>query len=250
VAVMDREGDTVEVFAERQSLGGEIDLLVRARHDRSLDKKKRSLLEQMRSAPARGRLGSKPFLMTAVHAVEDTDPADGSERLEWLLLTTLPVAGEEQAREALELYALHHRIEDWHRVLKSGCRVEKIAHDDAERTQRAAAINALIAWRLAVLTMCGRETPELDAKCFFTNIEIAIPADFATERRLPWPDNLDRAMGLVAAMGGHLHGKHDPPPGNEIVWLGYARLADSSASIERAMRLGPESEAYKQLWSD
>ncbi|MCY4460345.1 MAG: IS4 family transposase [Albidovulum sp.] len=247
---MDREGDTVEVFAERQSLGGEIDLLVRARHDRSLDKKKRSLLEQMRSAPARGRLGSKPFLMTAVHAVEDTDPADGSERLEWLLLTTLPVAGEEQAREALELYALHHRIEDWHRVLKSGCRVEKIAHDDAERTQRAAAINALIAWRLAVLTMCGRETPELDAKCFFTNIEIAIPADFATERRLPWPDNLDRAMGLVAAMGGHLHGKHDPPPGNEIVWLGYARLADSSASIERAMRLGPESEAYKQLWSD
>ncbi len=150
VAVMDREGDAVEVF----------------RHDRSLDQKKRSLLEQMRSAPARGqvsvrverasaraprmadcelrwlaldipmpgkkrgRLGTKPFRMTAVHAVEDADPADGSERLEWLLLTTLPVAGEEQAREALELYALRQRIEDWHRVLKSGCRVEKIAHDD------------------------------------------------------------------------------------------------------------------------
>ncbi len=189
--------------------------------------------------------------MTAVHAVEAGDPADGSARLEWLLLTTLPVAGEEQAREILKLYALRWRIEDWHRVLKSGCGVEKIAHAAAERLQRAAAINAVIAWRLAALTMCGRETPELDAKCFFTKIEIAILADFATERRFPRPDNLGRAMGLVAAMGGHLHRKHDRPPGNEIIWYGYARLADSSASTERALRLGPEkSEVYKLLRPD
>ncbi len=46
----------------------------------------------------------------------------------------------------------------------------------------------------------------------------------------------------VAAMGGHLHRKHDRPPGNEIVWLGYARLADSSASTERSVRLESESE--------
>ncbi len=93
----------------------------------------------------------------------------------------------------------------------------------------------------------GRETPELDAECFFTDIEIAILADFATERPLPGPDNLGRAMGLVAALGGHLHRKHDRPPGNEIVWHGYARVADSSASTERAVRLRPESEVYKLL---
>ncbi len=199
----------------------------------------------------RRRFGSKPFRMTAVHAVEDADPADRSERLEWLLLTTLPVAGEEQAHEALELYALRWRIEDWHRVLRSGCGVEKIAHAAAERIRRAAAINAVIAWRLAALTICGRETPELDVKCFFTDIEIAVLADFATERRFPGPDNLGRAMGLVAAMGGHLHRKHDRPPGNEIVWYGYARLADSSASTERTLRLGPEkSEVCKLLRSN
>ena len=67
----------------------------------------------------------------------------------------------------------------------------------------------------------GRETPELDAKCFFTDIEIAILADFATERRFPGPDN-----------------------------LGHARLADSSATPERAVRLGPESEVYKLLRPD
>ncbi|MCY4462545.1 MAG: IS4 family transposase [Albidovulum sp.] len=118
------------------------------------------------------------------------------------------------------------------------------------RIQRTAAINAVIAWRLAPPAMCGRETPELDAKFFFTDIEIAVLADFAAERRLPGPDNLGRTMGLVAAIGGHLHRKHDRPPEYEIVWLGYARLADSSASTERAVRLGPESEVYKLLRCD
>ncbi|MCY4458816.1 MAG: hypothetical protein OXC26_00200 [Albidovulum sp.] len=66
------------------------------------------------------------------------------------------------------------------------------------------------------------------------------PAKISTERRFPGPDNLGRTMGLVAAMGGHLHRKHDRPPGIEIVWHGYARLADSSASTERAVRLEAE----------
>jgi len=48
------------------------------------------------------------------------------------------------------------RVEDWHRVLKSGCRVEKIARAAAERIQRAAAINAVFAWRLAGPAMRGR----------------------------------------------------------------------------------------------
>ncbi|MDE0305254.1 MAG: hypothetical protein OXI87_10270, partial [Albidovulum sp.] len=78
------------------------------------------------------------------------------------------------------------------------------------------------------LTLCGRETPELDAASFFSDAEIAILEDFATERRMSGPDNLGAAMGLVAAMGGHLHRKHDRPPGSEVVWFGYARLADAS----------------------
>ena len=100
------------------------------------------------------------------------------------------------------------------------------------------------------MTLCGRETPELDAKCFFSDIEIAVLADFAKERRLRGPENLGLAVGLVASMGGHLHRKRDRPPGNEFVWRGYVRLADSSAAGERARRLGADSEMYKLLRSD
>jgi len=51
-------------------------------------------------------------------------------------------------------------------------------------------------------------------------------------------------------MGGHPNRKYDRPPDNKIVWLGYVRLADSSASTELAVRLGPESEVYKLLRHD
>ena len=298
VAVMDREGDAFEIFAEQRRLGGGLDLLVRAKHDRSLGKGKRKLFERMRRGPvrtrvsigvdraservsARGstpkkaraareapcalrwaslripvpekkrrRLGAEPFPLTAVHVAEEEDPADGSQRLEWLLLTTLPVATAEQAKEALAFYCLRWRIEDWHRVLKSGCKVEEIAHATAERLKRAAAINAVIAWRLAALTLIGRETPELDAGAFFSDFEIAILEDFAKVRRLNGPENLGCAMRLVASMGGHLHRKHDRPPGNQIVWYGYIMLAGQAQAAEQAAELGEESALYKLLRPD
>jgi hypothetical protein len=40
-------------------------------------------------------------------------------------------------------------IEDWHRVLKSGCSIDDLAHETAERLRRAIAINLVIAWRIS-----------------------------------------------------------------------------------------------------
>ena len=102
----------------------------------------------------------------------------------------------------------------------------------------------------AAPTLCGRETPELDAKCFFSDIEIAVLADFAKERGIRGPENLGFAVDLVAFMGGHLQRKHDRLPGNEVVWRGYLSLADSSAAGERTRRLGADSEMRKLLRTD
>jgi len=84
----------------------------------------------------RGEFGTRPCRMRAVHALEDRPP-DGAEPLEWMLLTTLPAGTEAEARDILRMYRLRWRIEDWRRILKSGCK--------AERIKRAAAINAVIA---------------------------------------------------------------------------------------------------------
>ena len=44
--------------------------------------------------------------------------------LEWVLLTTLVAHTRQDAQRILTWYRLLWRIEDWHRVLKSGCNVE------------------------------------------------------------------------------------------------------------------------------
>jgi hypothetical protein len=119
-----------------------------------------------------------PIAIRVLHAVEEHPPR-GAERVEWVLLTTLPLAAPEDAIQCLRWYCCRWRIEDWHRVLKSGCRVEALAHDTAERLRRALAIKVVIAWRLMLMTLLGRETPELPAAVLFSDVELHVLRAYA-----------------------------------------------------------------------
>ena len=73
-------------------------------------------------------------------------------------------------------------------------------------------IKAVIAWRLTVMTLLGRDTPALPPDTLFSDTEIAALGDFATDRRLAPPDNLGRAVLTTARLGGYLNRKHDLAP--------------------------------------
>ena len=204
ISVMDREGNIAALFAERHAKGG-AELLVRAKHDRVFSDSQ-TLFDRLRTSPPqaahkirvdrasarrfahtqvrwhvmnlrvpqreRGRLGKEPFPLTAVHVIEPNPPAN-AEPVEWLLLTTLPIMRPSEAIEVLDFYAFRWRSEDWYRILKNGCEVEKIAHSTAARITRAMTINAVIAWRLSVLTRLGHATPEISASHMLDDAEIA-----------------------------------------------------------------------------
>ncbi|HET7874592.1 MAG TPA: IS4 family transposase [Methylomirabilota bacterium] len=119
-----------------------------------------------------------PIALWVIHAVEE-HPPPGTAPVEWFLLTTLAIAAPEDAVQCLRWYCLRWRIEDWHRVLKSGCRIEALAHETAERLQRAIAINLVIAWRIMLLTLLGRETPDLPAEVLFSDVELRILRAYA-----------------------------------------------------------------------
>ena len=146
--------------------------------------------------------------LSLVHVCEESAP-DNLEPLEWFLLTSLPVTSRQQALKILAWYRLRWRIEDWHRVLKSDCKVEYLSHRTGERIERAVTINAVIAWRLTAMTLLGRDTPELPADILFSDIEIIALEDFAKDRKLPPPDNLGRAVLILAMLGGYLNRKRD-----------------------------------------
>jgi hypothetical protein len=114
-----------------------------------------------------------PFTLGVVHVREEAPP-EGAKPLEWFLLTTWEVTTSEDAQECLRWYALRWRIEDWHRVLKSGCGIEELAHKTADRLKRAIAINLVIAWRIMLMTLMGREYPELPAELLFSDLEIKL----------------------------------------------------------------------------
>lgn len=115
--------------------------------------------------------------------VSEISPPEGQEPLEWFLLTTMAIETVDDARQCIEWYCLRWRIEDWHRVMKSGCNIEKKAHKTAERLKRSLAINMVIAWRIMLMTLLGREVPELPAEVLFTDLEVEVLEAHAKKNR-------------------------------------------------------------------
>lgn len=165
----------------------------------------------------------QPVPLTIIQVVEE-HPPEGVTPLEWFLLSTTEITSPEQALKCLEWYCLRWRIEDWHRVLKSGCEVEDAAYETTERLKRGIAINAVIAWRIMLMTLLGRETPDLPADILFSDIELKVLVAFAESRNLKPPERLQDAVNLVAKLGGYMGRKNDPPPGHQLIWGGYTTL--------------------------
>jgi hypothetical protein len=122
--------------------------------------------------------GKPPVTLCVVHVREARPPASTTP-LEWFLLTTRKISSVEQAQDCLRCYCLRWRIEDWHRVLKSGCRIESLQHKSAARLKRAIAINLVIAWRIMVLTLLARQCPDLPAAVLSSDPEIEVLQAYA-----------------------------------------------------------------------
>ena len=98
-----------------------------------------------------------------MHAREVAAAGAGEAPIHEFLLTTLPVTDVQTAQQLLRWYALRWREEEHFRVLKTGCRVQELQHQTAERLKRAIAMHAVIAWRIMLMTLLGREDPDLPA---------------------------------------------------------------------------------------
>jgi hypothetical protein len=122
-----------------------------------------------------------PIHPWAVHVIED-HPPEGVEAIEWFLLTTVAIESVEDAITCLRWYCQRWKIEDWHRVIKSGCRVEDAAHKSAERLKRSIAIHLVIGWRIMLMTLLGREVPQLPPEVLFSDLEIEVMEAYAKKK--------------------------------------------------------------------
>jgi hypothetical protein len=257
--VADREADIYDLFIEAPCPESAADWLVRGKHDRVLGDG-RTLRQHLAEAPvltetsfkrpashgAKARVVHQQIKVlrvtfpapkrpdrtlpdvevTAILAVEPQPPA-GEEPVEWLLLTNLPVQSPEQALEKLQWYLCRWQIEVFFRILKSGCRIEKLQLEKLERLEPALAFYLIIAWRVLFLTMLGRECPEMPCDVVFDTAEWQA-VYIVTERKSPpdTPPTLDQMVRRVAGLGGFLNRKSDGFPGPQTLWIGLQRAAD------------------------
>ena len=141
--------------------------------------------------PGQARDSTHPVL----HAREPEEPV-GRPRIYWKLITDLPVDGHATAVEKLQWYAMHWKIEVFHKILKSGCLAEQ------QRLVRLRAVFCILSWRVFWLTMLNRVEPGFEPALVLTELETYI---------------IDRLITDPTA---------DPPPGNIVMWRGLSRLND------------------------
>lgn len=257
VGVSDREGDVYDVFIAPRSTG--VDWLVRAAWNRRVEHPEKYLWDAVEAAPALGQTtlqvpgsGKTPARSAqltlrclpvqlrpprsrpskeanvevfVIHALE-ADAPEGVEPLEWMLLTSVPTHTHEQALERLAWYARRWTIESWHRVLKSGCRVEARQFGDLDRFVRATALFAVISWRILYATLLARLDGDLPCEVLLQPIEwralyCRVHQTKKTPAKIP---SLAQAVLWIAKLGGYLGRKNDRPPGPTPIWRGFLAL--------------------------
>jgi|SRR5215831_851746 len=184
---------------------------------------------RVRVLPPIGKQSRYPQLeLTVLHATERARPRN-RERIDWKLITDLPVTSRTSAIEKLHWYAMRWKIETFHKILKSGCRAEHSKLRTAERLVNLLAIFCILGWRIFWITMINRSTRQAVPTLAFTPLEIdllnRLSSIDATAKSRQRP-SLDSCLTQLARLGGYLARAGDAPPGNTVMWRGLSRLTD------------------------
>jgi len=270
VHIGDRESDIYELFCEAQRLGTHF--LVRTCVDRLAADGTRTIADQMsevrvkglhrievrdakgnrseavleiryrqiRVLPPIGKQQRYPALnLHVIHAHERGTPT-GRERIAWKLVTDLPVTSRTQAIEKLTWYAMRWKIETFHKILKSGCKVEDARLRTAERLLRLIAVFCVLSWRIFWMTMINRSASNVPASAVFTSTEQRLLDHLVPDR--PQDRGRKKLLSIyltkVARLGGYLARATDPPPGNIVMWRGLSRFTDIELGFSIAQNCG------------
>jgi hypothetical protein len=179
--------------------------------------------------------GRDPLTLALVEAREVGAAADVEEPILWRLWTTEPAGAFQEALSVTNYYSHRWLIEEFHLILKSGCRIEDVRFHTAERIEKALAIYAPV----AVLILRMRELSRLEPQAPCTRI-LDEPTwrilYGAVHRRLAptamAPPTIREAVLWIGRLGGHLGRKGDGMPGVRVLWRGWRDLSALASLAE------------------
>ena len=257
VHVGDREADIYDLFT--QPRGRNAHLLIRAEHNRKVQHELGYLIPTIEQAPVLGEQTIElernperparratltlramqvtmeaprhhptpvcPSVTLNVVLVEEATPPTEGNPIRWLLLTTLAIDTFEQAWQCVEWYSLRWRIERFHFTLKSGCRIEALQLETAQRLIKALATYSIVAWRLMWLTYHARMSPQESCTSILHPSEwTLLRRKFEPKNRSKRPPTIRQAVRWIAQLGGFLARTGDGEPGVKTLWRGLSVL--------------------------
>jgi len=262
IYVADRESDIYEVFLACQGSG--ISRVIRAAYSRALAQEEYGYLKEAVSGAAvlgyatielpredrRARLevrgmrvelrgpsrpgGRLPNHVVNVVQVKEVDVPPGCQAVEWTLLTDLPVETLEQCLEVVEVYRHRWLIEEFHKALKTGLKVEKSQLSDGRRLSALGGMLSVIATRLLGMKLLARHDPQGRPKA-----EQVGTGKLEVLRQLyppKGPMTWRWVWRSIAMLGGFMGRKGDGNPGWLTIWRGWQRLESLAQGYTLATR--------------
>jgi len=265
ITVCDRESDIYEFFVEAQRLSEYY--LVRAAKDRILSTKGMTInrhidtvepsgiikvdipgngqrvartailevkysnvqLEPVQRLPE-AKNGLLPYLTVNVILAKEKEPPKGIKPLNWLLLTNHEITDFACAVRCCKWYALRWKVEEYHKVLKAGCKIEDCQLQTFERLTRYIALMSIIAFRLFWLTIVGRSAPDESCETILSSNEWkALYCRVHKTSKIPKSvPTIRDAIRMLGKLGGFLGRKNDGEPGIVVIWRGWKKLQELS----------------------
>ena len=139
-----------------------------ARSARTVVQEVRACTVDLKAPQDKEHLG--PIRVRVISAREIHTP-EGEEPIDWILLTSLEALTLQQASDLIGYYLVRWEIEVFHKILKSGCTVEKLQFERPERLVACICVYMIIAWRIHFLTKLGRQCPQLPCSTVFEEAE-------------------------------------------------------------------------------
>lgn len=263
VTICDREADIYDFF--HKAVTEEKHLLVRVKNKTRLLEDGTKLMEKIQSQPVSGQVITSiprdaenkrpprdvslnikycpitikvpdhlkgscelPYLDLYLVSAEEANPEEGEEPIQWLLMTTIPVESLDQAIEKVRWYKQRWKIERYHHILKSGCKVEELQLEEADHLKNALAVYSVVAWKLLWMKLESEENPDTSCEIVLQKHEWQALCCVTENKSTPpeLPPTLEEAIYMIAKIGGFLGRNCDGKPGTQVIWRGLRRLHD------------------------
>ena len=174
--------------------------------------------------------------------VREVDSPKGVKPIAWVLYTSLPITTFDDARLIIEYYEARWLVEEYHKALKTGCRVTKRILREASRLEPMVGLMSVVAVRLLQLKSVARSDPNRPARQIVPRLWLVMLKVTRKNLRRVYDLTIREFYRELAKLGGFLGRKSDGEPGWITIWRGWQKLNTMVRGAELALRFKSELE--------